>query len=157
MAKSKYARYVIDRDLMPPQPPEMVKAMADQARAGRTLDRTMLLGVQDSILKGAFFAGCEILWGLTGNGPVDIELEHEHAFDEIIGFAGTNRNYPRELGGEIEFNMGGEKLTLTRTCLVFIPKGTLHCPITLKKIDTPIFMFEAGNDTAYVKKFRGPQ
>jgi hypothetical protein len=156
MPESKYAQYVIDRDLMPPQPSEMVKAMADQARAGRTLDRTLLLGIQDSILKGAFFAGCEILWGLTGNGPVSIELEHRHDFDEIIGFAGTNRNYPRELGGEIEFNMGGEKLTLTRTCLVFIPRRTVHCPITLKRIDTPIFMFEAGNDSVY-EKLRGPK
>ncbi len=156
MAESKYARYVIDRDLMPPQPPEMLKAMEDQARAGRTLDRTLLLGIQDSILKGAFFVGCEILWGLTGNGPVSIELEHHHDFDEIIGFAGTNHNYPRELGGEIEFNIGGEKLTITKPSLIFIPKGTPHCPVTLKRIDTPIFMFEAGNDTVY-EKIRGPK
>lgn len=152
MPRSKYAQYVIDEDLMPPQPPEMVKAMEDQARAGRTLDRTLLLGIQDSILKGSFFAGCEILWGLTGNGPVSIEIPHSHDFDEIIGFAGSNRNYPRALCGEIEFNMGGEKLTLTKTCLIFVPKGTLHCPIVLKRIDTPIFMFEAGNNTVYQKK-----
>jgi hypothetical protein len=155
MTPSKYAKYVIDRDLMPPEPPEMTRAMADQAKAGRTLDRTLLLGIQDSILKGAFFVGCEILWQLTGNGPVDIEIPHRHDFDEIIGFAGTNRNYPRELGGEIDFHMGGEKLTITKTSLIFVPKGTIHCPVTLKRIDTPIFMFEAGNDTAYVKKFRG--
>ncbi len=152
MPKSKYAKYVIDEDLMPPQPVEMLKAMEDQARAGRTLDRTLLLGIQDSILKGSFFVGCEILWQLTGDGPVAIEIPHSHDFDEIIGFAGTNRNYPRMLGGEIEFNIGGEKLTLTKTCLIFIPKGTIHCPVVLKRIDTPIFMFEAGNDMVYEKK-----
>jgi len=89
---------------------------------------------------------------LTGNGPVDIEIPHSHDFDEIIGFAGSNRNYPRDLGGELEFRIGDEKLTLTRTCLIFIPRGTIHCPITIKRIDTPIFMFEAGNNSVYEKK-----
>jgi hypothetical protein len=41
---------------------------------------------------------------------------------------------------------------LTKTCLIFIPRGTPHCPVVLKRIDTPIFMFEAGNDTVYEKK-----
>ncbi len=151
MPKSKYAQYVIDKDMMPPEPEAWVKAMEDQAEAGRTLDRTMLLGIQDSILKGAFFAGCEILWQLTGNGPVDIEIPHSHDFDEIIGFVGTNRNYPRELGGEIGFHMGDEVLTITKTSLIFIPRGTPHCPVTLRRIDTPIVMFESANNSAYKK------
>lgn len=154
MPKSRYAKYVIDKDLMPPEPPAYIKAMEDQAKAGNTIDRTLLLGIQDSILKGSFFAGCEMLWGLTGKGPVSIELPHKHDFDEIIGFAGTNRNYPRVLGGEIDFHMGGEVLTLTKTCLIFIPGGIMHCPVVFKRIDTPIFMFETGNDRAYEKVFK---
>jgi hypothetical protein len=149
---SMYAKYVVDKDMMPPLPPEYVKNMEDQRKEGRIVDQTLLLGIQDSILKGSFFCGCEWLWGLTGNGPVSLEIEHSHDFDEIIGFAGSNRNYPRELGGEIDFHMGGEVLTLIHTCYVFIPRGTLHCPIVLKKIDTPIIMFEAGNNTVYQKK-----
>lgn len=152
MPESNYAKFVITEDLMPPQPVEAVKMMEEQAKAGRTLDRTLLLGIQDSILKGSFFVGCERLWQLTDNGPVDIEIPHSHDFDEIIGFAGSNRNYPRDLGGELEFRIGDEKLTLTRTCLIFIPRGTIHCPITIKRIDTPIFMFEAGNNSVYEKK-----
>ncbi|MCR4394239.1 MAG: hypothetical protein NUV31_07730 [Dehalococcoidales bacterium] len=152
MPESRYAKFVITEDLMPPQPAEAVKMMEDQAKAGRTLDRTLLLGIQDSILKGSFFVGCEWLWQLTGNGPVDIEIPHNHDFDEIIGFAGSNKNHPRDLGGELEFRIGDEKLTLTRTCLIFIPRGTIHCPITIKRIDTPIFMFEAGNNSIYEKK-----
>jgi hypothetical protein len=152
MAELKYAKNIITEDLMPLQPADEIKSMQDQEKAGRTLDRTLLLGIQDSILKGAFFAGCEWLWGLTGNGPVSIELPHSHDFDEIIGFAGSNKNNPRDLGGEIEFWMGGEKHVLTKTCLIFIPKGVTHCPVVLKRIDTPIFMFEAGNNTVYEKK-----
>jgi len=147
----KYAKNFLTEDLMPPLPAEDLKSMDEQAKAGKTLDRTMLLGIQDSIVPGAFFAGCEWLWELTGDGPVSIELPHKHDFDEIIGFAGSNRNHPRDLGGEIEFWMDGEPYTLTKTCFIFIPKGVMHCPVTIKRIDTPIFMFESGNNTAHFR------
>jgi hypothetical protein len=101
MAESKYAKYVISEDLMPPRPAADVKQEEDQKKEGKTLDRTLLLGIQDSILKGSFFTGCEWLWQLTGDGPVKIEVPHSHDFDEIIGFAGSNRNHPRDLGGEM--------------------------------------------------------
>jgi hypothetical protein len=154
MAELKYTKNFVTEDLMPPMPPEMIKAMEEQEKEGKILDRTMLLGIMNSIVPGcSLFAGCEILWGLPGGKPVDIEIPHSHDFDEVIGFGGTNRNYPRELGGEIEFLLGGERHLITKTCLIFVPKGVSHCPITLKRIDTPIFMFEAANDPAYVKVF----
>lgn len=153
MAESRYGQYIVTEDRMPPQPAAWIKAMEDQAREGRILDRTMLLGIMDSIVPGcSLFAGCEILWGLPGGKPVEIEIPHSHDFDEVIGFAGTNRNYPRDLGGEIEFLIGGETHTIMKTCLIFVPKGVSHCPVTIKRIDTPIFMFEAANNTEYIKK-----
>jgi hypothetical protein len=156
MSESKYGKYIVTEDLMPPQPPEMIKAMADQEKEGRILDRTLLLGIQDSIVPGcSLFAGCEILWGLPGGKPVSIEIPHSHDFDEIIGFGGTNRNHPRDLGGEIEFLIGGEKHVITKTCLIFVPKGVSHCPVTFNRIDTPIFMFEAANRAVYEKVMGG--
>jgi hypothetical protein len=151
MQKSKYDRFVITEDLMPPLPAETMKMIDEQEKTGRTIDRTLLLGIQDSILKGAFFVGCEWLWQLTGNGSVSAEIPHSHAFDEIIGFAGFNRNYPRDLGGEIEFHMEDEILILHKSCLIFVPRGVKHCPIVIKRIDTPIFMFEAANNNKYEK------
>ena len=152
MSESKYGKYIVTEDRMPPEPAAAVKAMEDQAKEGRILDRTMLLGIMDSIVPGCpLFAGCEILWGLPGGKSVSIEIPHSHEFDEIIGFGGTNRNYPRELGGEIEFHIGGETHILTKTCLIFVPKGVMHCPVTFNRIDTPIFMFEAANNPSYIK------
>ena len=151
MTETKYGKYIVTEDLMPPQAPEAINLMEDQKLEGKTIDRTLLLGIQDSIIKGSFFAGCEWLWGLTGEGPVNIETTHSHDFDEIIGFAGSNRNDPRDLGGEIEFWMGDEKHIITKTCLIYIPRGLPHCPIIFRRIDTPIFMFESGNNTVYEK------
>jgi hypothetical protein len=153
MPESKYGKNIVTEDLMPPQPAAWVQAMEDQAKEGKILDRTMLLGIMDSIMPGcSLFAGCEILWGLPGGKPVAIEIPHSHDFDEVIGFAGTNRNYPRELGGEIEFHIGGESHTITKTCLIYVPKGVEHCPVVIKRVDTPIFMFEAANNQEYIKK-----
>jgi hypothetical protein len=151
MTETQYGRYIITEDLMSPLAPELVDLMDGQARAGNTLDRTLLLGLQDSIIKGAFFAGCEIIWGLTGDGPVTIEAPHTHDFDEVIGLVGTDRSQPRSLNGEIEFWLGGEQHLITQTCLIYIPHGLTHCPIYFREVNTPIVMFEAGNDTAYVK------
>lgn len=150
-----YGKYILTEDRMPPMPPAMVEAMERQAKEGRVLDRTLLLGIMDSIVPGcSLFVGCEILWGLPNGLPVEIELAHSHDFDEVIGFVGTDRTRPRELGGELEFLIGGERHTLTQTCLIFVPKGVEHCPITIKSINTPIVMFEAANDPEYKKVFQ---
>jgi hypothetical protein len=148
----KYAKNIVSKDLMPPRPPHYVKMMEDQKKAGKTLDRTMMMGIQESIVKGSFFAGCEWLWQLTGNGPVQIETEHVHDFDEIIAFMGSNRNNPRDLGGEIELWMDGEPYSITKSSYIFIPRGLKHCPVIIKRLDTPVFMFESGNNSAYIMK-----
>ena len=150
MSESKYGKYIVTEDLMPPQPAEAVRAMENQAKEGKILDRTMLLGIQDSIVPGcSLFAGCEILWGLPGGKPVSIEIPHTHDFDEVIGFAGTNRNYPRELGGEIEFLMGGEKHIITKTAVVSIPANLVHCPINITKVEKPIVFLEISLTSKY--------
>ena len=151
MTELKYAKNIITEDLMPPQSPEYIKLMEEQEKGGKTIDRTLLLGIQDSMVKGSFFAGCEVLWRLTGSGPVNIELPHTHDFDEIIGLMGSIKGRQRDLGGEVEFWIGGEQHIITNTCLIFIPQEVEHCPLIFRRIDSPIFMFEAGNDTVYQK------
>ena len=145
----KHTKNIITEDLMPPRPAHYVKMMDDQAKAGKTLDRTMMMAIQDSFVKGAFFSGCEWLWQLTGGKPVQIETEHAHDFDEIIAFMGSNRNNPRDLGGEIEVWMDGEPYSITKSSYIFIPKGLKHCPIIIKRLDTPVFMYESANSPGY--------
>jgi hypothetical protein len=75
----------------------------------------MLPGIMSSIVPGfSLFAGCEILWGLPGGKPVDIGIPHSHEFDEVIGFVGTHRNYPRDLGERSSFSWVEKDISLRK-------------------------------------------
>lgn len=67
--------------------------------------------------------------------------QHTHEHDEILGFFGTNLEDVYDLGGEIEFWMEDEKYVLTKSCLVFVPAGTKHCPLVFREVRRPIFHF----------------
>ena len=56
---------------------------------------------------------------------------------------------PRDLGGEMEVWLGGEKYSITKSCLIYVPKGLKHCPIRFVRIDTPILFFSGGMATKY--------
>ncbi|MFC1838316.1 hypothetical protein ACFL1N_01950 [Thermodesulfobacteriota bacterium] len=149
MSESKFAKNIVTEDLMPPFPEPVLKMLDKQEKEGKYLDRTLMFGINDSIVKGSFFSGCEWLWELKDGKPFQIEAAHSHDFDEVIGLIGSRRENPRELGGEVEFWIEDEKHILTKSCLMYIPKGTMHCPLIINRIDSPIFLYEAGNDTFY--------
>ena len=58
---------------------------------------------------------------------------------EQTGFTLTKDVY--DLGGEIEFWLDDEQYMLTKSCMVYVPKGLKHCPIVFRRIDRPIFHF----------------
>lgn len=157
MAGSKYAKYIVtgdtrgNLDIMPGPSPEVVKMMEEERKAGNYIDRTIMFVILDAIVKGSFYAGCEWVWELKGNKPMMIESAHSHDFDEIIGLVGCRRDNPHDLGGEVEFWMEDEQQIFSKACLIFIPRGIKHCPLTFRRIDSPIFMFEAANSPAYTK------
>jgi hypothetical protein len=45
--------------------------------------------------------------------------------------------------------MGEEKHILTKSCLVFVPKGLKHCPFIVRRVDRPIFHFTSGPTGIY--------
>jgi hypothetical protein len=77
---------------------------------------------------------------------------HAHEYDETLGFFGTDFKDPYDLGGEIEIWIEDEKFLLTRSSLIFIPKGTYHCPLVIHKVDRPIFHFSTGPGGAYMQE-----
>ncbi|MDR1590285.1 MAG: hypothetical protein LBS51_08875 [Oscillospiraceae bacterium] len=92
----------------------------------------------------------ETVWFMTPNdtGPAP----HGHDFDEFIGFIGTNPDRPEELGAELQFYIGDEAVTVTKSCLVYIPRGVRHSPIIIPKMERPIIHFSGGNGGDYARR-----
>jgi hypothetical protein len=60
-----------------------------------------------------------------------------HAYDELILCWGLDPDKPQVLGGEIEFNIGGQPVTFNSNTGIFIPKGLPHGPLTWNKFTRP--------------------
>ena len=103
--------------------------------------------IDDSILKGAFYVECNWFWKANQYSS----LIHTLDFDEVLAFIGSNPDDPQDLCGEVELWLDDEKYMLTKSSLVFIPKGLKHCPMLVKRADRPIFHFSVGTSGAYVK------
>ena len=104
--------------------------------------------VDAEVVSGAYYLMAASFLGTTGQGAPP--FEHSHDFDEYLLFLGTNQKDPRDLGGEVELWLGGEKHVITKSCAVFIPAGIKHAPIYFKRIDTPIWYLATGPTPKYV-------
>ena len=107
---------------------------------------TRLLHLDEEVLPGAFYLSC--FWFWKGSDAVLVET-HTHEFDEVLTFIGTDPNDPYELCGEIEFWMEDEKLSITKSCSVFVPEGMKHCPFIVRRVDRPILHFTTGPQGIY--------
>ena len=113
-----------------------------------------VLWLDNEVIPGAFYVETDWAYPLQANDPPDkypktISNPHTHDFDEVLCFFGTNFHDPHDLGGEIELYLGSEKQTITKSAIVFIPKGLEHCPLIYKQVNTPIFIFSAGPGKMY--------
>lgn len=100
--------------------------------------RKRILHLGDDTIKGAFSVEC--VWYLKGSDKILAEA-HSHDFDEAIAFIGSDADNPHDLGGEIDLWLDGEKHILTKSCVVYLPKGLVHCPMVVRKVNSPIFHF----------------
>lgn len=109
---------------------------------------TLLLWIDGKKLSGAPYM--EAVWFNTPNdtGPEN----HTHDFDEFIGFFGSDPEHPDDLGAELSFEIGDEVITVTKSCLVYIPRGLGHSPILVPKLERPIIHFSGGNGGDYIRK-----
>jgi hypothetical protein len=64
-------------------------------------------------------------------------FEHSHDYDEVVLHIGGDPNNPEDLGGEIEYYVGGQPLTFDTTSGTYAPKGVKHGPLTWKKFSKP--------------------
>ena len=136
MDKTKYGKYMVTEPKPNREPPPT------RADAPPRDILTNIMYVDDEYLKGALYTECD--WLVKGY-PDNVWVEaHTHDFDEVIAFFGSNPEDPKNLYGEIEMWLEDEKHILTKSCLICVPKGMIHCPLTIKRVDRPIFHFTSG-------------
>jgi hypothetical protein len=111
-----------------------------------------ILFMDNEVVKGAFYLECS--WVMprprTTPRPTGNSVKpHAHDYDEVICFFGTNPEDFYDLGAEAELTLGGEKHTITKSCIVFIPKGLEHGPLNFIYVDRPVFHFTSGPNRMY--------
>jgi len=141
MAETRTGKYIVTEMKLPEY-----KQKSDAAYPGKA---NHIAWLDNEVIQGAFYLEC--LWFLKGSDNNRVEA-HTHDFDEVIGFFGTNPDNQRDLGGEIELWLDGEKHILKNSFIAFIPKGMIHCPLKIKRVDRPIFHFTTGPGGSYVRK-----
>lgn len=155
MAKSKYGKYVLSElklasKLSPPRQGPDPYRIPKPGEGGRI----QLLYLDNEIIKDALYAEC--VWILPGGRlPGTAEPNpHSHKFDEVVTFVGSNVEDPYDLGGEIEIWLEDEPQILTRSSLIFIPKGMKHCPLIIRRVDRPIFHTAMGTGGIYLQDIK---
>jgi len=133
MAERKYQKYIVEGYSLGniKRPP------------GPGLDwRKTIVNLDDNRVKGAFLSS--FVWYTNIDDPPgpNSNSSHTHDFDEILGFAGSDWERPDDLNAKLEFWMDDEKYILTKSCMVFVPKGLKHCPLKILKCDRPFFHFD---------------
>jgi hypothetical protein len=106
-----------------------------------------ILWIDDNVCPGSFQMNTAWYKSVPERDP--IFDEHEHEYDELIGFFGSDPEDPYNLNAEIEVTLDGEVHTLTRSSLIFCPKNKKHMPLRIKRVDKPIFHFSVVMGPSY--------
>lgn len=71
--------------------------------------------------------------------PFTQEEYIRHDSDELLVFIGGDRENPEALGAQIEYWIENDRLTLTNTCAIYIPKGAAHGKMVMRNVTRPVF------------------
>jgi len=149
VAELKHDKYIVTgeklkHDMKLPQ--YRIGALRAQQQPPEQSTRVMWL--DNTVVPGGFYTEC--VWFLPGMASEEPTVgTHEHSFDEVIAFFGTDHNNMHDLGGEIELWLEDERIVMNQTFLAFVPAGMKHCPLILRRIDRPIFHFTVGPGKEY--------
>lgn len=81
-------------------------------------------------------------WITPTEVPVHWVDEHEHDYDEVLIWTGSDPSQPHELGGEVTFTIEGVEHRITTSGSVYLPAGVKHCPLGFISVERP-FTFSA--------------
>ena len=138
-SESKYAKYIITEVMPKEEAPWAPKFKPDEL--------IPFLWLDNRLIKGAFYV--ETAWTLPAFAKESHGQSHQHDYNEVIAFFGSDPTKPHDLCAEAEVHLGGEIHTVTRSCLIFVPAGVPHGPIDFKRMDRPVFHFTCGTSQNY--------
>ena len=141
MAETKYGKYILTEPLKRFSSPYEAKFKPE--------DQTEVLLLDDDVIKGSFVVNTVWFWPERVNNPEPDVQPHKHDYDEVLAVFGTNREDPHDLGGELEAWIGDEKHIITKSSILFLPKGLQHGPFKFTKLDSPIFHFNVALTKRY--------
>jgi len=125
MVKSQYSKYLVKKPVYETGP---------RNTTGRQ-SPTMTYMSNDIVPGANVYLEFGWIWDMPRPNPHI--PEHTHEYDEIVLHIGSDPNNPEDLGGEIEYVLGGEPLVFDTTSALFVPKGVKHGPLTWKKVTRP--------------------
>jgi len=138
MAESKYGKYII-KNYLTDEEKRARGRTPDERKPGVPFPRG-LLWLDEKIVKDSFYM--EVVFLEPGARTTGEWVKpHTHDTHEIIGFVGTDVTNPHSLNSEVELWLEDEKQVITESCLVYVPKGLKHGPLTFVKVGTPIVHF----------------
>ncbi len=82
-----------------------------------------------------YYLECGWIYGLPEPNPH--VFEHEHAHDELVIHFGSDPDTPEDLGGEIEYTVEGQPLTISTSSGLYLPAGVKHGPLTWRSFSRP--------------------
>ena len=110
---------------------------------------TLLFSLDEKVINNIpFFTETAWIWPKSEKIVME-EKSHLHDFDEVVTLFGSDPENPRDLCGEVEFWLGDEKYTITQSCIIYVPKGIMHCPLIFHRVDRPIFHYIVGHAGKY--------
>jgi hypothetical protein len=147
MSENKYGRCLVDTP--GPEPDELMggaNTAADPVPGVRT---THLMSTSADKQDGFFYADGTWLWEGAAAGPVGVP--HRHDFDHIIAIAGGHIDDQQDMGGEVTAWLDGNRETVKRNSIIFIPAGVVHGPFLFNKIVRPTFFLTIAMTPRYTR------
>ena len=93
--------------------------------------------------------------------PIFLEKEpHTHNVDEyLIALGGELPDLFSSFQAEIDFCIGEEqeKHVINKPTIIFIPKGMVHCPLNIRKVDKPVLFHAILLSPRFTKTMNGKE
>jgi hypothetical protein len=81
-----------------------------------------------------------ISWAPVTHPFTMVDSAHKHDYAQILAFVSNNLEDMFDFDAEVELYLEGEKHVINQTTVVYIPGGTMHCPLYIKRVGKP-FLF----------------